>query len=261
MLKRLVGVICVRNGWAVQSIGYDRYLPIGRPEIVAENLDRWFLDEILVVCIDRTPRGLGPDYETLERVSERALMTPLTYAGGISSSEQATHLVKLGADRIALEHINNVSPETSRDIRNAVGVQAVIRTLPLEIGEDGNLWAFDYMTRETNPFDPDTLGHEHDPLFSELMIIDHKGDGGIASFNPNLLSPFATRPHQLIAFGGITTKTQVQDILALPAVSAVAVGNSLNYRELGNRDLISSSDMHDTRKTTHGEQSRGARQW
>ena len=52
--KRLVGVITVKDGWAVQSFGYERYLPLGRPEVIAENLDRWGADEILLQCIDRS---------------------------------------------------------------------------------------------------------------------------------------------------------------------------------------------------------------
>jgi cyclase len=57
-LKRLVGVITVKDGWAVQSIGYRRHLPMGRPEVVAENLDRWGVDEILLQCIDRDRKSV-----------------------------------------------------------------------------------------------------------------------------------------------------------------------------------------------------------
>jgi cyclase len=35
--KRLVGMVTVRDGWAVQSIGYARYLPLGRPAVMVEN--------------------------------------------------------------------------------------------------------------------------------------------------------------------------------------------------------------------------------
>ena len=49
--KRLAGLITVLDGWAVQSIGYKKYLPLGRPEIIAENLERWGVDEILVLSI------------------------------------------------------------------------------------------------------------------------------------------------------------------------------------------------------------------
>lgn len=261
MLKRLVGVICVRNGWAVQSIGYNRYLPIGRPEIVAENLDRWLLDEILVVCIDRTAQGLGPDFETLERIGNRGLMTPLAFAGGVSSAEHALRAVKLGADRLCMENVFNTNPQAAKEICAAVGVQAMIRALPLEIGQRGEVLAYDYLTKTTRTFDPVSLANGNEVVFSELLLIDRKGDGGLASFDPRLIAPFAQLSHQLIAFGGITTKPQVQNILGQPMVSAVAVGNSLNYRELANLDLIDKSLMHNTRKISHGEQSQGARQW
>ena len=57
--KRLAGVITVKDGWAVQSFGFRSYLPLGRPEVLAENLDRWGADEIILQCIDRG--DLGPD--------------------------------------------------------------------------------------------------------------------------------------------------------------------------------------------------------
>ena len=85
--KRLIGVITVKQGWAVQSFGYRRHLPMGRPEVVAENLDRWGVDEILLQCIDRSRHGLGPDLALLERISRKGLATPLIYQGGIRSVE------------------------------------------------------------------------------------------------------------------------------------------------------------------------------
>ena len=34
--KRLIGVVTVRRGWAVQSFGYKRWLPLGRPEVLGK---------------------------------------------------------------------------------------------------------------------------------------------------------------------------------------------------------------------------------
>ena len=39
--KRLLGAVVVRQGWAVQSFGYQRWLPLGKVECLVENLDRW----------------------------------------------------------------------------------------------------------------------------------------------------------------------------------------------------------------------------
>ena len=55
--KRLLGAVVVRQGWAVQSFGYRRWLPLGRPECLVENLDRWGADGIVVLAIDRGDQG------------------------------------------------------------------------------------------------------------------------------------------------------------------------------------------------------------
>jgi len=70
--KRLVGVVTVRRGRAVQSFGYGRWLPLGRPEVLVENLDRWGVDEILLQCIDRSAQQLGPDLALLIKASKEA---------------------------------------------------------------------------------------------------------------------------------------------------------------------------------------------
>ena len=188
-------------------------------------------------------------------------MTPLAYAGGVTSAADARQLVKLGADRICLEHLFSVAPDRCREIRDSVGVQAVIRALTLEVDETGAVQRYDYLTRKTDALDVGKLSEDEQGMFSELMVIDRKGDGGLEAYDERVLIPFAATPFQIIAFGGITSKQQVQRLLARPELSAVGVGNSLSYRELANRRLLNSADTHETRKTSHGAQSRGARQW
>ena len=95
--KRLIGVVTVRQGWAVQSFGYQRYLPLGRPEVIIENLDRWGADEILVHCIDRSQNQSGPDFTLIKRIGDLGLSTPLIYGGGIRHLEDALQIVRLGA--------------------------------------------------------------------------------------------------------------------------------------------------------------------
>ena len=48
-LLRLIGAVIVRGGIAVQSIGYKKWLPLGKPECLVQNLDRWGADEIVVL--------------------------------------------------------------------------------------------------------------------------------------------------------------------------------------------------------------------
>ena len=55
--KRIIGTVVVKNGIAVQSFSYGKYLPLGKPEIIIKNLDRWGVDEILINVIDRSKKN------------------------------------------------------------------------------------------------------------------------------------------------------------------------------------------------------------
>jgi cyclase len=52
MKTRLVAMVTVLDGIVVQSFSYKKYLPIGSPELICENLSRWGADEIIISFID-----------------------------------------------------------------------------------------------------------------------------------------------------------------------------------------------------------------
>ena len=113
--KRILGVITVKNNIAVQSFGYNQYLPLGKPEILAKNLNRWGADEILINVIDQTFKKNGPDFELLKSIQSLNLSTPIVYGGGISSLDEAKKVITLGADRILVE---NILKKDLKDLRN-----------------------------------------------------------------------------------------------------------------------------------------------
>ena len=93
--KRLIGVITFLDGWAVQSFGYKKYLPLGKPEVIARNLDNWGADEILIQSIDRSINNYGPDFELLNSLRDLALSTPLSYGGGIYTLDHAVEVIPI----------------------------------------------------------------------------------------------------------------------------------------------------------------------
>ena len=120
MLKRLIGVITVRDNWAVQSIGYKKYLPLGRPEVIAENFDRWQLDEILIVDITRSKHNKGPNFKMLEKIATKKIMTPLCYTGGIRGKYDAINLISCGADRLGIDSLFRHNQDEAHSISDAI---------------------------------------------------------------------------------------------------------------------------------------------
>lgn len=229
--KRLVGVIAVRDGLAVQSFGYRRYLPLGRPDILAGNLDRWGCDEILVLGIDRSRRGLGPDIGLLKQLAAMRLSTPLIYGGGIRTVEQAAMVVHHGADRVCVDAALHHDAQPIRDMATLLGAQALIGAFPLSLGEAGLHW-LDHRNGASRAFGSNHLGLFEEGVISEALVIDFLHEGHPAAFDKELVTRFPLPNIPLITFGGISEPEQAAALWSLPQVSAVAVGNSLNYSEL-----------------------------
>jgi cyclase len=237
--KRLVGVITVKDGWAVQSFGYERYLPLGKPEVLAENLDRWGADEILVQCIDRSSRGLEPDFAVLERIAKQGLSTPTIFSGGVRTVEQGVRAISSGADRVCVDAVLHDTPESVEHLSDRLGAQAIIAVLPVSIDPDAAgapLRWFDYRTRQHAPLSPAVLRLIAGKVVSEVAIVDwmHEGAG---PFDVELLRRFPVADTPLIAFGGLGTAAQLRQVLGEPQVVAAMVGNFLNYREHAIREF------------------------
>ena len=227
--KRLIGVVTVKDGWAVQSFGYRRYLPLGKPELLVQNLDRWGADEILVQCIDRTTSGLGPDFDLLGRISKLKISTPLIYSGGISQREDALKVISHGADRIMVDAMLLDTPQALEAVARDLGTQAVIAHLPACMKPDG-LTALYYRKRSERPL-TQWLEKLPQEWISELMVSDWQNEGSPGRFDERLLDIARHIDKPLLCFGGISEAAQIQRVLAHPHVVAVGVGNFLSYRE------------------------------
>ena len=229
--KRLIGVVTVKNGWGVQSFGYQRWLPLGRPEVLVENLDRWGADEILLQCVDRSGPDLGPDFALLDRVARKGLSTPLIYGGGVRSVEQAVAAIKSGADRVCVDAVLHDSPQVLAEMAAPLGAQALIAALPLAIASQGLSW-LDHRTGKEGSLTRDLLQTLRSGAVSEALVIDWRHEGQPRGFDPRLLGEFPVEGMPLVAFGGLSEAQQIREVLESDRVAAIAIGNFLNYREL-----------------------------
>ncbi|ANY18944.1 Imidazole glycerol phosphate synthase subunit HisF [Tsuneonella dongtanensis] len=245
--KRLVGVVTVKDGWAVQSFGYSRYLPLGRPEVLVENLDRWGADEILLQCIDRTRLGLGPDFALLERIARQGVSTPMIYAGGIRSDQDAVDAVGAAADRIAVDALLRDDLDAVARASARLGNQAMVAALPMS--RTGWL---DYRTGISEKPGPALIEALADGVLSEAMVIDPAHEGHPGAFDDALLD-IVPGECPLIAFGGISEGEQVQALLSRPRVVAVGVGNFLAYREHAIQALKEAAEGAPTRPAAYHE--------
>ena len=132
--KRVIASILVNNGYAVQSFGYEKYLPLGDPKILVENLARWKVDEIVITDISSSRNQSSIDFDLISNVSNISKGTPIIYGGGIASSKDASLVIQSGADRIVIENAfvkNKLTPKLSIEIPNNGDVNNIAGTSPI----------------------------------------------------------------------------------------------------------------------------------
>ena len=229
--KRLVGAVTIKNSMVVQSFGYNRYLPIGKPKVVVENLDRWGIDEIFIQVIDRSKNNLGPDIELIEEISSSGILTPIMYAGGIQNETQAAQVIRAGAERICVDGLLHTNPGEVEKIARRLGGQAVVGCLPVGISSNGMTYWYNYQTKEKCLISERLLSLIEGGLISEILLVDWQNEGCDEAFNFRILELFEKYNVPLILFGGLTSVKILKEAFDSPMVVAAAVGNTLNYSE------------------------------
>ena len=228
--KRLIGVVTVKDGWAVQSFGYQRYLPLGKPECLIKNLDRWGADEIFIQVIDRSNQKIEPDFPLLESIGKLGLSTPLIYGGGIRNVADGVKVIQYGADRLVVDALLHDDLQEVQFLSERLGAQAVIASLPLS-WQEGKLAWFDYRTQTKIAIATQLLETIQSGIVSEILISDWLHEGQANSFETNLVKNFPLQNIPIIAFGGVSEPVQMLELLLQPNIVAIAIGNFLNYQE------------------------------
>lgn len=231
MLKpRLIGVVLVREGLAVQSLQFRRYLPLGKPEIAVEYLDRWGADEIVLLDILSTREGRAMDPALVERCAA-CCRTPLTVGGGVTDVADATALLAAGADKICLNSAANSSPELMSQLASRCGNQCVVVSVDAKRTESGWQVLTNGGTTAAHRTLEETLAAAESHGAGEVLLNSIDRDGSRQGYDLDLIRHCAPRIGiPLIAAGGAGHPAHLVQALDAGA-SAVAVANMLHFTE------------------------------
>lgn len=228
--KRIAAAVVVKNDRVVQSFSFSKYLPLGSVPAVIENLDRWGVDDILILNIDRTSMQLGPNIDLIQKIASIPISTPLTYGGGIRSVVDAIDVISNGAERVVVDGLLFNSPNELESLSKAVGSQAIVLSIPFKI-LGGQIFHFNYLANSCTRIDLLNL-KQYEKIVSEVLLIDVESEGHMGMYANDVADYFAKMNIDLVCYGGVGLHKQGSVLLGKDNVSAVAYGNILNYGEL-----------------------------
>src|SRR6185295_17692082 len=116
------------------------FLPVGRPEIAIEYLDRWGIDEIVLLQTDSSRGGSRVLGSQVSFWAKRCHV-PLSVGGGISDVSEVRELIHAGADKVVLNSALISKPEVLTRAAELFGSQCVVASIDARRDGDGRFMA------------------------------------------------------------------------------------------------------------------------
>jgi imidazole glycerol-phosphate synthase subunit HisF len=230
--KRIIAVLPIKNGIVVQSIGFNRYLPVGKPKIAVEYLNSWGADEIILVDLDASKEKRSILVELVREVSQFT-QVPLAVGGGIQNIEQMKVLLAAGADKII---INTSAIENSKLISEGseiFGNQCLVVSLDAKKTLSGEYEVYKSSGRIPTGKSVVTTAQETEKLGAgEIFVNSIEHDGSKKGYDLALAQLAAGSVDiPVIICGGVGSPRHFVEGLKVPNISAVAAGNFFHFQE------------------------------
>ncbi|MBU0758596.1 MAG: imidazole glycerol phosphate synthase cyclase subunit [Nanoarchaeota archaeon] len=230
--KRIVGVLIVKEGIVVQSIGFKRYLPVGKPEIAVEYLNKWGIDEIVLLDMDATRENRGPDFAMIKRVSEKCFV-PLTVGGGINSLECMKKVIRYGADKISINTAAIKNPQLIKEGSDVLGNQCIVVSMDVKRNGDRRFEVFsDSGTIPTSISALEMAKTAESLGAGEILLNSVNRDGSKTGYELELIKEVASMVSiPVIACGGVGHPKHFLEGFKNSKICAAAAGNYFHFTE------------------------------
>jgi len=119
------------RGGLVKTLKFGKPKYVGDPINAVKIFNEKEVDELMVLDIDATREGRGPDFALIEDLASECFM-PLCYGGGIRSAEDARTLFSLGVEKVCLQTAVARNPAIVREIADRAGEQAVVVSIDVK---------------------------------------------------------------------------------------------------------------------------------
>lgn len=131
LYPRITPCLLIHNSGLYKSVKFREYKYLGDPINAVKIFNEKEVDEIMILDIDASIKGVDPDFDLIENLAFECRM-PMCYGGGIKTVEQAEKIFNLGVEKIAISSAAIDNPSLISEIAERVGNQSVVVVLDVK---------------------------------------------------------------------------------------------------------------------------------
>ncbi len=236
---RVIPVLLLQKGRVVKSVKFGNHTYVGDPMNAVRIFNEKEIDEIIILDIDASREGRGPDMAGIRGIAEEAFI-PLAYGGGINSIEQVGDMFYNGVEKVIFNTQAIHNPDLITETARMVGSQSVVVSIDIKKDWLGrtSVWAMNG-SKKTG-LDPVAFAKKMvNAGAGEIFLNDIDRDGTFSGYNTRVIGEVSRAvPVPVIACGGAADLEDFVQAVKSGA-SAVAAGSMFVFQRPHKAVLIS----------------------
>jgi cyclase len=200
-------------------------------------------DELIVLDIDATTKGVEPDFELIAKLAAECRM-PLCYGGGVTKVEQLARIIDMGVEKVAISAAAIANPSLLAEMAAEVGRQSVVAVL--DVRRCSGLFAKGYEicthnAKIVHKLNPVTLAKQlQDAGAGEIIINSVDRDGQMLGYDLDLAMEIKRELSVPLTFlGGAGSLDHISNLIGGLGVVGAAAGSLFVFKGKYRAVLIS----------------------
>lgn len=223
---RLIPCLLLHGDALVKTRRFADPIHVGDPVNVLNIFSAFEADEIVLLDIRATQERRGPRFDLLAQLASECFV-PLTYGGGLTSLDDARHVLATGFEKIVINTALDTAPNLVSEASKLFGRQAVVASIDSSMVGTGQ---YDVVveggTRSIGVAPAQYARRAEELGAGEILLTSVDRDGTMQGYDLDLIrSVTATVGVPVIACGGAGNSAHLADPIKLAGASAVAAGS------------------------------------
>lgn len=238
---RIIPRLDIKGPNLIKGIHLEGLRVVGDPHTFALRYYEEGADELIFMDVVASLYGRNNISGIIERAADRVFI-PITVGGGIRSVKDARHILRSGADKVAINTAAVERPEVISEISREFGSQATVLSVEAKEIGPGRWEAYTDNGRERTGLDViDWTKRAVELGVGEVLLTSVDREGTRKGYDVELIRQVSESVSvPVIASGGLGTLSHLCTVLSLPSCAAVSMADALHYNRLSLHDIKNS---------------------
>lgn len=228
---RIIPCLLIHEGGLVKTVSFKDPKYVGDPVNAVKIFNEKESDELIVLDIDATVRGVEPDYAVIAHLAAECRM-PLCYGGGIRTAAQAKRIVGLGVEKVAISAAAVERPDLIAEIAAEIGRQSVVVVLDVRKKMIGGYELRSHNGKQAHKLDPIAFAQEAVRLGAgEIVFNSIDLDGTMKGYDLKLAKRVRDAVDVPVTFlGGAGSLADIEALIHTVGVVGAAAGSLFVFK-------------------------------